>query len=53
MTREPWQITRDMFLSVDEVDRLLAHVRAGADHNPPDDRAAAFVDRVLIESVFF
>jgi integrase/recombinase XerD len=54
MPREPWRITRDMFLSEVEVERLLDHVRRRvADAADPVQRRAAFTDRLLIELLIF
>ena len=54
MPREPWRITREMFLSEAEVERLLADVRRHvADAADSDARHAAFTDRLLIELLLF
>jgi integrase/recombinase XerD len=49
--RRPWEITREMFLSFDEVDALLTHVRAraAADSSSPAEQ----LDRLIIESLLF
>lgn len=51
--RMPWEITREMFLSLDEVERLLRHVRSA--ERAADGRAAtmAALDRVIVESLLF
>lgn len=50
MGRTPWDISREMFLSLDEVERLLGHVRRRPDDG---DRVAAMVDRVIVETLLF
>lgn len=52
MTREPWQITREMFLSEDEVDRLLAHLAVRC-RGVPEGDIASRVDELLIHSLLF
>ena len=52
MIKLPWQITRQMFLSEDETDSLLAHLsqqvsRAGS------DGVAARVDELIVRSLLF
>jgi len=42
-------ITREMFLSLDEVEQLLAHVRRRAE----DGGRSEFLDRVIIEVMLF
>ena len=52
MARQPWMITRDMFLSVEEVRRLVANLREtapGATH--PDE--SAVLDRVVVETLLW
>jgi len=46
MIRLPWQITRKMFLSEDEVDRLLAHVAKNSGEAGPD-AVTAQVDAIV------
>jgi integrase/recombinase XerD len=53
MTRQPWAITRDMFLSVDETCRLVGHVRALADNAAADERVHARLDQFIIEALLF
>lgn len=54
MPREPWRITREMFLSEAEVERLLAEVRQRTTNAADlDDRRTAFTDRLLIEVLLF
>src|SRR5262245_13362632 len=52
MPREPWQITREMFLSEGEVDLLLAHLAAAVRRAPADD-VAHRVDELMIHSLLF
>lgn len=52
MTREPWQITREMFLSEEEVDRLLAHLAARC-RDAPEGDVPSRVDEILIHSLLF
>jgi integrase/recombinase XerD len=49
MARTPWAITREMFLSLDEVKSLLDHVRSRADQGG----TAAFLDRLITEVLLF
>ncbi|MCC6359785.1 MAG: site-specific integrase [Phycisphaerales bacterium] len=51
MTKAPWTLTRELFLSVDETDRLLAFVRRRDAEAAEPEKAASFVDRVIIESL--
>ncbi len=51
--RLPWTITREMFLSESEVDRLLMHVRRIPAGVSAHRGALAKRDRVLIESLLF
>lgn len=51
--REPWKVTREMFLSVDEVYRLLMHVERQVDDAEEGGRPAFATDRVIIESLLF
>lgn len=53
MVRAPWTPTRKMFLSVDEANRLLDFVRRRATEGAEPEKAARFVDRVIIESLLF
>src|SRR5260221_1188197 len=52
MTREPWQITREMFLSESEVELLLARVTRRALHADADT-VTACVDQVILHSLLF
>lgn len=52
MTRQPWTITRDMFLSLEEVQRLVAFLRAAAPDREPV-RDDALIDRVVIETLLW
>jgi integrase/recombinase XerD len=49
----PWQLTREMFLSLEEVERLLCHVRNRCSGNPGRSRAAAEIDRLVIEGLLY
>lgn len=51
MTATPWELTRESFLSEDEVARLLAHLRQVEQES--SDRSAAATDRVIIETLLF
>lgn len=51
MPREPWVLTRDMFLDEPEAERLLARLRARESQAVDDDRDSAFVDRLIVESL--
>lgn len=53
MSREPWQITREMFLSVEETERLLTHVSERVKGSHDAARPAAIVDEVIIQSLLF
>lgn len=50
MARQPWDVTREMFLSVTETDALLARVRDAAGKDAGD---RALVDRVIVEGLLF
>jgi integrase len=52
MAREPWQITREMFLSEDEVELLLARVAGRMLEAKPGDRTPC-VDEMIIHSLLF
>jgi len=52
MPREPWQITREMFLSEGEVDLLLPHLAAAVRRAPADDFAPR-VDELIVHSLLF
>lgn len=53
MARSPWEITHEMFLSVDEVHRLRTHVRTRASRSPPGGSPAAHLDELIIELLLF
>jgi integrase/recombinase XerD len=53
MKRSPWEITRDMFLSIEEVDRLLDFVRGRAESASGSARPAARLDQMIVESLLF
>jgi integrase/recombinase XerD len=52
MNRLPWQITADMFLSNDEVDRLLGHLRQTAPDRG-DVPPSVALDRLIVEALLF
>jgi integrase/recombinase XerD len=52
MIRFPWQITRQMFLSEDEVDALLAHTSLRVRQAEPE-AGTERVDEVIIRSLLF
>ncbi|GMV95759.1 MAG: tyrosine-type recombinase/integrase [Phycisphaerae bacterium] len=49
MPRQPWDISREMFLSVEEAASLLAHVRTQA----ADGQISSFLDRLIVETLLF
>jgi integrase/recombinase XerD len=49
MARAPWEITREMFLSLEEVDGLLAQVR----QREEEGGAGGFLDRLIVEVMLF
>lgn len=49
MARAPWEITREMFLSLDEVESLLDHVRSRA----KEGGTTEFLDRLITEVMLF
>ena len=52
MTREPWQITREMFLSEDEVELLLARIVRRVRQADPK-KVTVRVDEIIIRSLLF
>jgi len=52
MVRLPWQITRKMFLSEDDVDRLLAHLSENVHRAEPGDIGPR-VDELVIRALLF
>jgi integrase len=52
MTREPWQITREMFLSEDEVELLLTRIQERV-RQADVDRIGPRVDEIIIRSLLF
>jgi site-specific recombinase XerD len=52
MVRLPWQITRKMFLSEDDVDKLLAHLSEQVRRAEPGDIGPR-VDELIIRSLLF
>ncbi len=53
MSRQPWDITPEMFLQPHEVERLLAAVRTAESEAADADRPAAALDRLIIEILLF
>jgi integrase len=51
MAREPWKISREMFLSEDETDALRKHLRNR--EAEAVDRLAAATDRAIVETLLF
>ena len=49
--RMPWEISREMFLSFEETERLLACVRSRTHQGPGREAVAAMLDRVIIETL--
>jgi integrase/recombinase XerD len=48
-----WQLTRDMFLSIDEVEQLRQHVRSTLANAKGRARMSAEIDRLVIEGLLF
>jgi integrase/recombinase XerD len=48
-----WQLSRDMFLSTDEVERLLTHVQAAHARAAGRSRISAEIDRLVVEGLLF
>ena len=53
MTRMPWTITRDMFLSADEVGRLLLHLDRQVRQSPREAQLSAQFDRLIILTLLY
>jgi integrase len=53
MTRDPWQITREMFLSTEEVDRLLRHVAGRVEAAEASERPAAVLDELIVRILLY
>ena len=53
MTREPWKITREMFLSVEETEALSAHIARQVTAAGEAERDSALVDQVIIETLLY
>jgi integrase len=53
MTRMPWDITREMFLDEAEMEGLLGHLRQAVAGRSGRDRAAAQLDRLIVECLAF
>ena len=52
MTREPWQITREMFLSESDVELLLDRI-AGRVRQASADAVTSRVDEIIVHSLLF
>jgi integrase/recombinase XerD len=52
VVREPWKLTRAMFLATDEVERLLAWLQLQVDQAPPGELTPR-VDQFLIEALVY
>jgi len=50
---DAWQLTREMFLSFEEVDSLLRHVRDQCREATGRARTSAEIDRLVVESLLF
>ena len=48
-----WQLTREMFLSLDEVEALLEHVRAQCAAGSGRAKLSAQIDRLVVEGLLF
>jgi site-specific recombinase XerD len=48
-----WQLTREMFLSIEEVESLLGHLRAHGREASGRARLSADIDRLVIEGLLF
>lgn len=48
-----WQLTREMFLSFDEVNVLLARIRNRMDEAKGHAKVAAEIDRLVVEGLLF
>lgn len=53
MARAPWDITREMFLSVSETERLVRHVRNQVQRGGARQRLSRHLDRVIVELLLF
>lgn len=49
----PWQLTRQMFLSLDEIQSLLRHVRGLCGETSGRARVATEIDRLAVEGLLF
>jgi integrase len=53
MAKAPWVLTEELFLSENEVGRLLEHLRKRDESAPTNDAVSAMTDRLIIESLVF
>lgn len=53
MPRPPWEISRDMFLSVDEVRRLEAHLDRAVARADGRDAVTSQLDRIIVSSLLY
>ncbi len=53
MKRTPWTISREMFLSLTEVESLLAHVRKAVAESAGRPHISAILDQLIIEGLLF
>lgn len=53
MMRAPWEVTREMFLSVEEVEKLLRYVRARPGQCTGRQHATARLDELIVEALLF
>lgn len=53
MIRQPWEITKEMFLADAEIRVLLEHVRTAVAHAEDRRRASARLDQLIIEALLF
>lgn len=53
MAQQAWEVTREMFLDQEEVQRLVAYVRNAADQPAGRQQATARLDQLVIECLLF
>lgn len=53
VTKQPWDITKDMFLSLGEVETLLTLVRSAEAAAEPEQAISARIDRLIVECLLF